>query len=54
MSQAQLTQLTTYVDPKDVRKIKKKRGEYGLLSDSAYIRHLIDIDIGKVKPPVQF
>jgi len=50
----QLTQMTTYIEPIDIKKIKKKRGEYGLISDSAYLRHLVNMDIGKVKPPVQF
>jgi hypothetical protein len=54
MSKSELTQLTCYVDPKDVKKIKRARGEKGLISDSAYLRYLIDLDIGKVKPPVQF
>jgi hypothetical protein len=46
--------MIVYVDPSDVKKIKKKRGEKGLISNSAYLRYLIDIDIGKVKPPIQF
>jgi len=49
-----MIQLTVYVDPPDIRKIKRKKGEYGMISLSSYLRHLIDIDIGKVKPPVQF
>jgi hypothetical protein len=49
-----MDQLIVYVDPKDQKKIKKKRGEHGFISNSAYLRHLIDIDIGKKKPPIQF
>jgi len=49
-----LDQMIVYVETADEKKIKKKRGEYGLISNSAYLRHLINMDIGKVKPPVQF
>ena len=49
-----MDQMIVYVEPQDMKKIKKKRGELGLISNSAYLRHLINVDIGKIKPPIQF
>ena len=49
-----MDQMIVYIDPSDQKKIKKKRGELGLISNSAYLRHLVDVDIGKIKPPIQF
>ncbi len=46
--------MIVYVETGDMKKIKKKRGELGLISNSAYLRHLVNVDIGKVKPPIQF
>ena len=54
MASKNMEQMIVYIEPTDIKKIKKKRGEYGFISDSAYLRHLINIDIGKVKPPMQF
>jgi len=47
MSKSYMTQITTYVYPNDVKKIVKKRGERGFISDSAYLRFLLEQDIGK-------
>lgn len=47
MAQSKMRQVTTYVTPGDMPKIIKKRGELGLISDSAYVRSLILQDIKK-------
>ena len=49
-----LDQMIVYVEAGDMKKIKKKRGDLGLISNSAYLRYLVNVDIGKVKPPIQF
>ena len=40
-------QLSTYIDPKIVTKIIKKRGQRGLISWSAYLRVLVNEDLNK-------
>ncbi len=45
MSLSRLKQLTTYVEPDEVKKIMKKRGERGVISWSAYLRILIADDL---------
>jgi len=42
-----MRQVTTYIAPVDMPKIVKKRGEKGFISDSAYLRSLVLIDIKK-------
>ena len=49
MSKSKMAQMTVYVDPADVKKILKRRGEKGFISDSAYFRYLAAVDIGKIK-----
>lgn len=46
MPTTNLTQLATYLEPKVVTKVIKKRGERGLISWSAYLRALVYQDVG--------
>jgi hypothetical protein len=45
MSQLKLKPVTTYLEPSALKKIQKKRGKRGFISESAYLRYLIQQDI---------
>lgn len=41
MAKSKLKQITTYITPTTEKKMKKRRGQKGLISDSDYVRNLI-------------
>ena len=47
VSRAELVQISVYVRPIVKKKIKKRKADQGLMSDSEYVRSLILKDIGK-------
>lgn len=51
MPNGDMVQISTYLEPKIITKMIKKRGKMGLISSSAYLRQLVyaDLEITKKK-----
>lgn len=47
MGRAELVQISVYVRPIVKKRIKKRKADQGVMSDSEYVRSLILKDIGK-------